>query len=67
MKVTFDEMWKIMEQKSGIKFEYEEIRDTELAKRADVLVTGKFVEALRCEGEMYGSANQRIIKRRIEK
>lgn len=26
MKVTFDEMWKIMEQKSGIKFEYDEIR-----------------------------------------
>lgn len=44
-------------------FEYEEIRDTELAKKADVLVVGPFVEALRCEGEMYGSANQRIIRK----
>lgn len=26
MKVTFDEMWQIMEQKSGIEFEYDEIR-----------------------------------------
>jgi hypothetical protein len=26
MKVTFDELWQIMEQKSGLKFEYDEIR-----------------------------------------
>lgn len=45
-------------------YEYEEICDTPLAKRADVLVTGRFVEELRCEGEMYGSSNQRIIKER---
>ena len=44
-------------------YEYEEIRDTPLAKRADVLVTGRFVEELRCEGKMYGSSNQRIIRR----
>ena len=44
-------------------FEYEEIAETELAKRADVLVTGRFVEELRCEGQMYGSSNQRIIRR----
>lgn len=44
-------------------FEYEEIQNTELAKRADVLVTGRFVEELRCEGQMYGSSNQRIIRR----
>lgn len=44
-------------------FEYEEIRDTELAKRADVLVVGKFVKELSCEGKMYGSSNQRIIRR----
>lgn len=44
-------------------FEYEEIADTELARRADVLVTGRFVEELRCEGEMYGSSNQRIIRK----
>jgi anaerobic ribonucleoside-triphosphate reductase activating protein len=44
-------------------FEYEDIRDTELAKMADVLVTGRFVEALRCEGKMYGSSNQMIIRK----
>lgn len=44
-------------------FEYEAICDTPLAKRADVLVVGPFVEHLRCEGKMYGSSNQRIIKR----
>lgn len=44
-------------------FEYEEIRETELAKRADVLVTGRFVESLRCDGKMYGSSNQRIIRK----
>jgi anaerobic ribonucleoside-triphosphate reductase activating protein len=44
-------------------YEYEEVADTELAKRADVLVVGKFVEELRCEGKFYGSSNQRIIRR----
>ena len=44
-------------------YEYEEIADTELAKRADVLVVGRFMEDLRCEGQMYGSSNQRIIRR----
>lgn len=44
-------------------YEYEEICDTPLAKRADVLVVGRFVEDLRCEGKMYGSSNQRIIKK----
>ena len=42
-------------------YEYEDICDTPLAKLANVLVVGKFVEELRCEGEMYGSSNQRII------
>ncbi len=41
-------------------FEYDEIKDTELAKRADVLVTGPFVEELRCFDKMYGSSNQEI-------
>ena len=44
-------------------YEYEDICDTPLAKRADVLVVGKYVEELRCKGEMYGSSNQRIIRR----
>ena len=41
-------------------FEYDEIKDTELAKRADVLVTGPYIEELRCVGQMYGSSNQEI-------
>ena len=43
-------------------FDYEEIADTALAKMADVIVDGPFVEELRCEGKMYGSSNQRIIR-----
>lgn len=44
-------------------FEYDEIKDTELAKRADVLVTGPYIEELRCVGKMYGSTNQEIHRR----
>ena len=44
-------------------FECDEIKDTELAKRADVLVTGPFIEELKCEGKMYGSSNQEIHRR----
>ena len=42
-------------------FEYEDICNTELAKKADALIVGKFVQELKCEGKMYGSENQRII------
>lgn len=45
-------------------FEYDEVKDTELAQMADVLVTGKFIKELACDGEMYGSSNQKIIRRR---
>jgi anaerobic ribonucleoside-triphosphate reductase activating protein len=45
-------------------FEYDDIKDTELALMADVLVTGQFVKELVCEGKMYGSSNQKIIRRR---
>jgi anaerobic ribonucleoside-triphosphate reductase activating protein len=41
-------------------FEYDEIKDTALAKRADVLVTGPYIKELRCVGQMYGSSNQEI-------
>ena len=44
-------------------YDYDAIRHTELATRADVLVVGKFVEALKCEGKLYGSSNQQIIRR----
>lgn len=45
-------------------FEYEEIKDTELAKLADVVVVGRFVKELACDGRMYGSTNQKIIRRK---
>ena len=45
-------------------FEYDEIKNTELAKMADVLVTGRFVKELACNGKMYGSSNQKIIRRK---
>lgn len=44
-------------------FLYEEICDTELAKRANVIVDGPYIEELRCEGYLYGSSNQRIIRK----
>ena len=44
-------------------FDYEDIKDTPLAKRADVIVDGQYIEALRCEDKYYGSSNQRIIRR----
>lgn len=44
-------------------FEYNEIKDTELAKAANVIVSGRYVEALRCEGKLYGSSNQEIHRR----
>jgi anaerobic ribonucleoside-triphosphate reductase activating protein len=44
-------------------FECEHIQNTELAKMADVLVTGRFIKDLACEGKMYGSSNQKIIRR----
>lgn len=44
-------------------FEYEDICDTPLAKRADVLVVGPFIENLLCEGKPYGSSNQQVITR----
>ena len=43
-------------------FDYEDIAGTELAKMADVIVDGPFIEELRCDGKMYGSSNQRIIR-----
>lgn len=44
-------------------YELEDIQGTPLAQRADVLVVGPFIEALRCEGKMYGSSNQRIVRK----
>lgn len=45
-------------------FTYEEVKDTPLAKRADVIVDGPYMEELRTETLPYrGSSNQRIIRR----
>lgn len=49
---------------------YEEVQGTPLAQRADVIVDGPYVEELRCvpgisgDGKMYGSKNQRIIRKK---
>ena len=65
-----DECMRLLDLLPGVNvwiytgYEYEEICDTPLAKRADVLVTGRFIQDLRCEGKMYGSSNQRIIRRK---
>lgn len=45
-------------------FEYEEIQNTALAKMADAIVTGRFIKELACDGKMYGSSNQKIIRRK---
>lgn len=44
-------------------FEYDEISETELAKKADVLVVGRFVDELKCDGQYFGSSNQKIIRK----
>ena len=45
-------------------YTYEEIKDRPLAKRADVIMDGPYIEALRTETLPYrGSTNQRIIRR----
>ena len=44
-------------------FDYDEISETELAKKANVLVVGKFIEDLKCDGQYFGSSNQKIIRR----
>jgi anaerobic ribonucleoside-triphosphate reductase activating protein len=65
-----EECLKLLDLLPGINvwiytgFEYDEIKDTELAKLADVLVTGPFIEELKCEGRMYGSSNQEIHRRK---
>lgn len=64
-----DECLKLIDLLPGVNvwiytgYEYEDICETPLAKRANVLVVGQFVEELRCDGKMYGSSNQKIIRR----
>ena len=42
-------------------FNYEEIKDTQLAQMTDYIVDGKFEQDKMVDGKMYGSSNQRII------
>lgn len=44
-------------------FDYFQIRDMKLAKMADVIVDGLYIEKFRVEGKPYGSSNQRIIRK----
>ena len=44
-------------------YEYEDIEDEPLAKKADAIVCGPYIKELRCEGKHYGSSNQRIVRR----
>lgn len=44
-------------------FTYEEIKNRPLVKRCEVIVDGPYIEELKCEGTMYGSSNQRIIRK----
>lgn len=44
-------------------YNYAEIKDRPLSSVADVLVTGPFIESMRCEGKYYGSYNQEIHRR----
>lgn len=46
-------------------FDYEAIRDTELANLANSLVVGPYVEDLKCTDQYYGSSNQRIIRKEV--
>lgn len=65
-----EECMKLLDLLPGVNvwvytgFTYEEVKDTPLAKRADVIVDGPYIEELRTEMLPYrGSTNQRIIRR----
>lgn len=63
-----DECVKLLELLPGMNvwiytgFLYEEIKDTKLAKMADVIVDGPFMQEFTYEGGYSGSTNQRIIR-----
>ena len=40
---------------------YEKIKDLPMMKHIDVLITEPFIERKKCNGQYYGSSNQRII------
>lgn len=66
-----EECMKLLDLLPGVNvwaytgFTYEEVKDTPLAHRADVIVDGPYMEELRTETLPYrGSTNQRIIRKR---
>lgn len=67
-----DECCRLLQMLPGMNvwiytgFNYEDICNTDLAKMADVIVDGPFKEEFRCEGQYFGSSNQRIIRRKNE-
>ena len=42
-------------------YEWEDIKDRELTKMVDVVVTGRFQQANKVSGKLYGSSNQKVI------
>jgi anaerobic ribonucleoside-triphosphate reductase activating protein len=46
-------------------YDYDEIKNTELAKMADYIVDGRFEQDKEVKGKMYGSSSQKIIEKRV--
>lgn len=45
-------------------YEWEDIKDRPLTKLVDVVVTGRFQQANKVSGKLYGSSNQKVINAR---
>lgn len=45
-------------------YEWDDIKDRELTKLVDVVVTGRFQQANKVSGKLYGSSNQKVIDAR---
>lgn len=48
-------------------YEAKDIKNTVLFKRADAVVTGKYIDKKKCEGQYYGSSNQKILLKNKQK
>lgn len=65
-----EECLKLLELLPGMNvwlytgFEWDEVENNYLVMRADAVVTGPYIEELRCEGQYYGSSNQEIHRRK---
>lgn len=45
-------------------YEYNEIKDSPLSRLCDFLVCGPYIDEKKCEGRLYGSSNQYIVRRK---